>query len=144
MSAVEVLLVDDERPFVATMTKRLTKRNIRVLSALSGQEALEKLDKEANVDVVVLDVKMEGMDGMDTLRAIKMQYPLIEVIVLTGHATVDTAIEGMRLGAYDYLMKPCDIEQLLAKIHEAKAKKSRQEERLARVRMMRFSVRNGG
>ena len=144
MSSVEVLLVDDERPFVATMTKRLTKRNLSVLNAFSGLEALERLEKQANVDVVILDVKMEGMDGIDTLRAIKMQYPLVEVIVLTGHATVDSAIEGMRLGAYDYLMKPCDIEQLLAKIHEAKAKKSRQEERLAQVRIMKFAMRNGG
>jgi DNA-binding NtrC family response regulator len=143
MSSVEVLLVDDERPFVATMTKRLTRRYLRVLNAFSGQEALERLEKHANVDVVVLDVKMEGMDGIDTLRAIKKQYPLVEVIMLTGHATVDTAIEGMRLGAYDYLMKPCDIEQLVAKIHEAKAKKSSYEERVTQARMMKSAPRHG-
>ena len=118
-----VILVDDEVPFVEATTKRLTKRNIRVISAFGGEEALDTLSKNRNVDVVILDVKMPGMDGIETLREIKKAYPLIEVIMLTGHATVESAIEGMKLGAYDYLMKPSDIEQIVLKVEEATKKK---------------------
>ena len=118
-----VILVDDEVPFVEATTKRLTKRNIRVISAFGGEEALDTLNKNRNVDVVILDVKMPGMDGIETLSEIKKAYPLIEVIMLTGHATVESAIEGMKLGAYDYLMKPSDIEQIVLKVEEATKKK---------------------
>jgi len=130
MNAPFVLLVDDEAPFVETMTKRLTKRNLRVLMSLSGQEALEKLDKNQNLDVVILDVKMPGMDGIETLGEIKKAYPLVEVIMLTGHATVESAIEGMKVGAYDYLMKPCDLEQLMLKVEQATKKKRDHEEKI--------------
>ena len=123
MNAPFVLLVDDEVPFVETMTKRLTKRNLRVIMAFSGQEALEKLTTNRNLDVVILDVKMPGMDGIETLSEIKKSYPLTEVIMLTGHATVESAIEGMKAGAFDYLMKPCDLEQLMVKVGEASKKK---------------------
>jgi DNA-binding NtrC family response regulator len=130
MNAPFVLLVDDEVPFVETMTKRLTKRNLRVIMALSGQEALEKIDKNRNLDVVILDVKMPGMDGIKTLGEIKKKYPLIEVIMLTGHATVESAIEGMKSGAFDYLMKPCDLEQLMLKVEQATKKKREHEEKI--------------
>ncbi len=128
MNAPFILLVDDEVPFVETMTKRLTKRKLKVISAHSGPEALEKL--ETSLDVVVLDVKMPGMDGIETLGEIKKVYPLVEVIMLTGHATVETAIEGMKLGAYDYLMKPCDLEQLMLKVEQATKKKRDHEEKI--------------
>jgi DNA-binding NtrC family response regulator len=137
-----VLLVDDEVPFVETMTKRLSKRQLMVLSAYSGREALEKLEKNA-VDVVILDVKMPGMDGIETLREIKKAHPLVEVIMLTGHATVETAVEGMRLGAFDYLMKPCEIEELLAKVDEAKEKKSKHEQKIIDARMKEITLRRG-
>jgi len=101
MAMAVVMLVDDEVPFVETMTKRLTKRDLTILSAFSGAEALEKLKQQKNVDVVVLDVKMPGMDGIETLRKIKQAHPLVEVVMLTGHATVETAIEGMKLGAFE-------------------------------------------
>ena len=91
---------------------------------------MEKLDKNRNVDVVILDVKMPGMDGIEVLRGIKKSYPLIEVIMLTGHATVETAIEGMKLGAYDYLMKPCELEQLMAKVEAATKKRRAHEEKI--------------
>ena len=91
------------------MTKRLAKRDLTVVSAHSGPESLTKIDHEDHVDVVILDVKMPGMDGLETLKEIKKGHPLIEVIMLTGHATIETGIEGMKLGAFDYLMKPCDI-----------------------------------
>ena len=119
MPIANVLLVDDEVPFVETMTKRLNKRDLQVSTAFSGEEALEKLAKESHVEVVILDVKMPGMDGIETLREIKRQHPLVEVVMLTGHATVETAIEGMKLGAFDYLMKPCDMDVLMSKVGEA-------------------------
>ena len=137
-----VLLVDDEVPFVETMSKRLSKRQLMVLPAYTGREALEKLGKNA-VDVVILDVKMPGMDGIQTLREIKKTHPLVEVIMLTGHATIETAVEGMRLGAFDYLMKPCEIEELLAKVEEAKEKKSRHEQKIMDVRMKEITLRRG-
>ena len=137
-----VLLVDDEVPFVETMTKRLSKRELMVLPAYSGREALEKLEKNG-VDVVILDVKMPGMDGIETLREIKRVHPLVEVIMLTGHATVETAVEGMRLGAFDYLMKPCEIEELLAKVNEAKEKKSKHEQKILDARMKEITLRRG-
>ena len=130
-----LMLVDDETAFVETMIKRLGKRNLRVISAYSGQEALEVLDKNRNVDVVLLDVKMPGMDGIETLGEIKKKYPLIEVIMLTAHATVESAIEGMKKGAYDYLMKPCDIDLLMAKVEEAAEKKQNHEEKIREAKV---------
>jgi len=138
-----VMLVDDEVPFVDTMTKRLGKRNLDIVAAHSGHEAMEKLKANDKVDVIILDVKMPGMDGIETLREIKKAYPLVEVIMLTGHATVETGIEGMKLGAFDYLMKPCDIEQLMAKVQEAKAKKRRHEEKITQARVSEIALRRG-
>ncbi|MDH3558233.1 MAG: response regulator [Deltaproteobacteria bacterium] len=137
-----VLLVDDEVPFVETMTKRLSKRQLMVIPAYTGREALEKLGKNT-VDVVILDVKMPGMDGIETLREIKKTHPLVEVIMLTGHATVKSAVEGMRLGAFDYLMKPCEMEELLAKVGEAKEKKSKHEQKIIDARMKEITLRRG-
>jgi len=139
----KVLLVDDEAPFVEALAKRLTKRELTVVTAFSGAEALEKLQKEASIDVVVLDVKMPGMDGIETLQRIKTAYPLVEVVMLTGHATVESAIEGMKMGALDYLMKPCDMDILIAKVTEAKAKKSKQEEKIAEARALNIALRRG-
>lgn len=130
-----VLLVDDEVPFVETMTKRLKKRDLVVNVAFSGQEALEILDKHRNTDVVILDVKMPGMDGIETLEKMKKSYPLTEVVMLTGHATVESAIEGMKKGAYDYLMKPCDIDQLMQKVEEATQKKRAHEDRIREAKV---------
>ena len=130
-----VLLVDDEVPFVETMTKRLKKRDLVVNVAFSGQEALDILDKHRNTDVVILDVKMPGMDGIETLEKMKKSYPLTEVVMLTGHATVESAIEGMKKGAYDYLMKPCDIEQLMQKVEEATQKKRIHEDKIKEAKV---------
>jgi len=140
--STSVLLVDDEVPFVDTMTKRLSKRNLTILKAFSGVEALEVLRRK-RVDVVILDVKMPGVDGIATLREIKREFPLVEVIMLTGHATIETGIEGMRLGAFDYLMKPCDIEVLLAKVQEAKTKKAAHEEKITQARIHGIALRRG-
>lgn len=143
MNIATVLLVDDEVPFVEAMTKRLTKRNLTVLAAYNGQESLASLGKNSSVDVVILDVKMPGMDGIETLREIKKAFPLVEVIMLTGHATVETAIEGMKIGAFDYLMKPCDIDQLMAKVQEAKTKKRKHEEKIIQARIKEIALRRG-
>ena len=138
-----VMLVDDETPFVETMTKRLKKRNLVVISAFSGQEALEKLGKNRNTDVVILDVKMPGMDGIETLQQIKKLFPLIEVIMLTGHATVESAIDGMKQGAFDYLMKPCDIEQLMHKVEEATRKKQIHEDKIKDAKVKEAMAKHG-
>ena len=130
-----ILLVDDEAPFVETMTKRLSKRDLNIITAFSGEEALERLNINRNTDVVILDVKMPGMNGIETLAKIRNQFPLTEVIMLTGHATVESAIEGMKLGAFDYLMKPSEIEQLMAKVQEATKKKRDHEEKIREARV---------
>ena len=126
---IRVLLVDDQEQFVQLMTERLTVRDYDVTSSLSGEEALEKV-KGYNFDVVILDMLMPGIDGIETLREIKSMKPLTEVIVLTGHAAVDTAIAGMKLGAFDYLEKPCETEDLASKIDKAYQRKAEQEGRI--------------
>lgn len=143
MYYAKVLLVDDEVPFVETLSKRLIKRDLNVITAFGGQEALEQLEKDRQIDVVILDVKMPGMDGIEALRLIKSNYPLVEVIMLTGHATVETAIEGMKLGAFDYLMKPCEMDVLMAKVLQAKTKKAKQEEKIIEARMREIMLRRG-
>ena len=107
MEPIRVLIVDDEVEFLETLVKRLRKRNLAVDGVTSGEAALELL-KASPVDVVLLDVKMPGMSGLDTLREIRKGHNLIEVIMLTGHASVEAALEGMAVGAFDYLMKPTD------------------------------------
>lgn len=133
-----VLLVDDEEEFIAITARRLRKRGFTVYCAFSGEEALEQLALPEAVDVVVLDVKMPGSDGIETLKAIKNRHPLVEVIMLTGHATVPTAIEALKYGAFDYLTKPCDIDTLIAKGGRAVARKKDREARILDVRMMPY------
>jgi DNA-binding NtrC family response regulator len=136
MEKIKIMLVDDEERFLETTKKLLERRGYQVATALSGSEALDKLQKE-NIQVVILDVKMPGMDGMATLKAIKNRHPLVEVIMLTGHATVESAVEGLKSGAADYLMKPTDIEALIRKAEDAYAKRQVLEEKIrgAQARM---------
>ncbi|MCG8530691.1 MAG: response regulator [Desulfovibrionales bacterium] len=115
---LNVLLVDDEEAFLSVLTRRLTKRELRIFNALSGEEALRVLDRN-NIDVVVLDVKMPGMSGIETLKRIQKMKRSVEVIMLTGHADIDVAMLGMSLGAFDYLLKPADIDELMFKIYDA-------------------------
>jgi len=130
MTAPFIMLVDDEVSFVKTMAKRLAKRNIETIAAFSGEEGLEKLKANQNLDVIVLDVKMPDKDGLETLIEIKKASPLTEVIMLTGHATVESAINGMKMGAYEFLTKPCDIDELVSKVQEATKKKRAHEEKM--------------
>jgi DNA-binding NtrC family response regulator len=124
-----ILIVDDEKDFTESLAERLALRDYDVSTSFSGEEALEKL-KTYNLDVVILDVQMPGLDGIETLREIKKIKPLTEVIMLTAHATVETAIKGMQLGAFDYLIKPCDNEELVSKIDRGYQRKADQEERI--------------
>jgi len=137
-----ILLVDDEKDFVEILAMRLEDAGEKVTPAYDGQMCLDILNKEP-IDVVILDIKMPGMDGINTLHKIKIMHPLVEVILLTGHGSTETAIEGMKLGAFDYLLKPADFDDLKAKLDGARKKKEEQDERIrqAEVRQM---LRRGG
>lgn len=118
MSKVNVLVVDDEDDFRETLVKRLDKRNFSVRGAVGGQEALDMMNHEP-ADVVLLDMKMPGMDGMKTLRLLKQSHPATQVIIITGHASLESARNGLHLGAFDYLMKPSTLDEILTKIRES-------------------------
>jgi len=141
MTIAKVLLVDDEKGFVDTMIKRLNKRKVEITPAYDGQQALDVLEKDSHIDVVILDIKMPVMDGMEALSKIKAGHPLVEVIMLTGHATVETGIEGMKMGAFDYLMKPCDTDELVGKVEEAAFHKRKHEEKIIEARLKSITLR---
>lgn len=115
---IKVLLVDDETSFAETLSRRLTLRRLEVLTAGSAAEALASLERE-EVDVVVLDVRMPGMGGIEATQEIRRIHPTVEVILLTGHASLEASMEGMTLGAFDYLLKPVSIDELIFKIEDA-------------------------
>jgi len=129
MEKMKMLLVDDEERFLSTTKKLLSRKGYDVLTATSGAEALEEL-RVHNIHVVILDVKMPGMDGLETLKAIKRTYPLVEVIMLTGHGTIDSAVEGLKSGATDYLTKPTDVQDLIEKAKEAFEKRQVLEDKI--------------
>jgi DNA-binding NtrC family response regulator len=129
METFSVLLVDDEADFRQTLAKRLARRQLQVTTAADGAAALAHI-AESDVDVVLLDVKMPGLDGIEVLREIKKLRPLVEVIMLTGHASVEVAIAGMGMGAFDYLMKPMDIDEIVFKLQDAHKNKVLQEEKI--------------
>ena len=114
----KVLLVDDEEEFREVLGERLARRGVAVTDAGSGEEALAAL-ATGPVDVVILDVRMPGLGGIETLRRIKQAYPSVEVIMLSGVADVDTAVAGLDLGAFDYMVKPVDIEELMYRLEDA-------------------------
>ena len=122
INGCKVLIVDDEADFLDTLIKRLRRRRIDVQAAGSGAQALATLESGA-MDVVVLDVRMPQMDGIRLLERIKQRHADIEVIMLTGHASLEAAVEGMGLGAFDYLMKPVDIDELIYKLQDAYRKR---------------------
>ncbi|MBI5894479.1 MAG: response regulator [Desulfobacterales bacterium] len=129
MPTFSVLVIDDELDFMETLVNRLQRRKLDAVGVPNGEQAIELL-KQRSFDVILLDIKMPGgMDGIETLREIRRRQPLAEVILLTGHASVETSLEGMQLGAYDYLLKPVKFEELLVKITAAFEKKSPQEYR---------------
>jgi DNA-binding NtrC family response regulator len=135
MDTFRILVVDDEIDFLETIIKRLEKRDLNVTGVESGEKAIQLL-KDQMFDVVLLDVKMPGgMDGIETLREIKNLKPLTEVVLLTGHASVETSIEGMKLGAFDYLLKPIKLEELLMKLAAAFHRKDTQDQKIRSARI---------
>jgi DNA-binding NtrC family response regulator len=137
MLDTRLLIVDDEERFLKTTTTLLEKKACDVFTATNGEDALATLEKQL-IDVVILDVKMPGMAGGEVLRRIKQQHPLVEVIMLTGHATTESAVEGLKLGAFDYLMKPCEIETLIVKVREARDKKRAMEEKINQAKISKI------
>ncbi|MBN1847826.1 MAG: response regulator [Deltaproteobacteria bacterium] len=137
METMKMMLVDDEERFLITTEKLLSRKGYDIVTAGSGREALEKM-RSQNVHVVILDVKMPGMDGIETLRAIKNEFPLVEVIMLTGHGTVESAVDGLKAGATDYLMKPTDVSDLIQKAEEAFEKRLRLEEKIRMAQSRRY------
>lgn len=117
-NVVNVLLVDDEKGYLDVLSNRLARRSINPTKAFSGTEAIQILRKN-DFDVVVLDLKMEDMDGIEVLKIIKKMVPDLPVIILTGHGSQAAANEGVAAGAFDYLSKPCELSELMDKIHEA-------------------------
>lgn len=126
IEGIKILLVDDEKYFLQSLTKRLKRRNQYVKTAESGPEALALMENES-FDVVILDVKMPEMNGIEVLQEIKRRFPDTEVIMLTGHATIESGLDGVRFGAFDYLMKPTDIEILMAKLEAAYENKTKRD-----------------
>ena len=127
MDQLKVLLVDDEEEFISTLSERLQLRKVATLVATDGDQALDLVERE-HPPVVVLDIMMPGMGGLDVLEEIKKRYPKTQIILLTGQGSTKDGIKGMRLGAFDFLMKPVKIEELVKKLNEA-FKASKQEQR---------------
>ena len=132
MATISVLLADDEGEFLAFLKARLEGRGLNMFSAINGLDAMRIMD-EHHIDVLVLDVKMPGISGLEVLRKTKQKHPLIEVILLSGHATVESAVDGLKLGAFDYVTKPCDISDLVEKINAAFARKETTEEKIRKA-----------
>ena len=141
MPMPRILIVDDEERFRTTLGKRLTERELDVVTVGGGIEAIDEV-KCRLYDVIILDIKMPGLDGIETLAEIKKIAPNIEVILLTGHASIDSAVDGMRSGAYNYVLKPCDIEQLLEKINGAYEVKAMRDERLRQAEIRKLVDRS--
>lgn len=118
LSGLKLLLVDDEVEFLEPMSARLSRRKMRCATAENGEQALARLAAEP-FDCAVVDVKMPGMDGLDLLRRMRRDYPNIPVILLTGHASVELGVQGIELGAFEYLMKPVDLDELLDTVRRA-------------------------
>ena len=136
-----VLLVDDERAFTQVLAQRLEQRGIQVAAVFDGPSALARLKSAADIEVVVLDMAMPGMNGLETLDRIRQQWPLVEIVMLTGHATLSSAVEAIQRGARDYLMKPCDLDLLIDKIAAAATRRRQREAKIRDVQMMPYISR---
>ena len=136
MNGLKVLIVDDEVDFLETLIKRMKKRQIDVIGASGATQALALL-AERPFDVAVMDVRMPEMDGIALLQLVKQRFPLIEVIMLTGHASMEVAVKGMELGAFDYLMKPVDIDELIYKLQDAYQRRILQNKKISEIESLR-------
>ncbi len=142
MTNEKVLLVDDEQDFLDALGERMRARGMKVSTAASAVDAIKMADREA-YDAIVLDLQMPGMDGLEALKALKDKNPDLQIILLTGHATVEKGIQAMKLGAMDLLEKPADLETLTAKIHKAQAKKMILVEKHAEERIKEIMTKKG-
>lgn len=115
---IRVLLVDDEKEYLHVLSNRLGKRGLSVVKASSGQEGIQALRRQ-DFDVAVLDLKLEDMDGIEVLKVFKRMDPNLAVVMLTGHGSAEAARDGIAMGAFGYLSKPCELQDLLSKIKEA-------------------------
>jgi len=131
---ISLMIVDDEEPFLNSIQRSLAVRDFNVLTATRGEEAI-RLARSHPIDVALVDLKMPGMDGQETLTALKKEHPTMEIVILTGHGTIDSAVAATRSGANAFLQKPCDMSQLLSVLVEAYKKKVMASERIAGVRM---------
>lgn len=141
---INILVIDDEPDFVDMLGMRLIDEGNNVRTALDGRSGLAVLDEGWDADVVVLDIKMPGMDGIEVLKELKTKYPIVEVILLTGHGTIDTAVSGLKAGAFDYLLKPSQHEELLIKLEKARQRKADHEERIRKAEAHALVRRTGG
>jgi DNA-binding NtrC family response regulator len=140
-----VLIVDDEEDFAEMLSLRLKETGEKASCVHDGRQCLDFLEKEKDrTDVVILDIKMPGMDGIEVLKQIKTRFPLIEVILLTGHGTTESAVEGMKLGAFDYLLKPADFDDLTEKLNGARTRKDEQTERIRKAEAKLLVRKSGG
>ncbi|MDD2388303.1 MAG: response regulator [Desulfobacterales bacterium] len=139
---IQVLVVDDDKEFVDMISSRLGKAGERVTPAYSGHECLDLLRKK-DIDVVLLDIGMPGMNGIQTLKELKRQFPLVEVIIMTSHGSIQSAVEGMKLGAFDYLLKPTELTELREKLEQARTRKEEHADRIRRAET-RFFLRKIG
>ncbi len=139
---IKILLVDDEKEFADTLAERLNIRDFNVSVAYSGKIALDMV-RNNNYDIVILDILMPEMNGIETLKQIKEISPLVQVILLTGNATVDNAILGMKNGAYDFLIKPVDTQNLSQKLNDAFNIKHKHDERIRQAEVEHIINRRG-
>ena len=131
---IRLLFVDDEEKFLESTSQRLTLRGLEVTACTNGPDALKAADT-GKFDVALLDLKMPGMDGEQVLKRLKESHPNVEVVILTGHGSIDSAVDTMRQGAYEFLQKPCELDDLINVISKAYAKriKAKQSEKAVRV-----------
>lgn len=139
---IDILIVDDERDFVDMLSLRLEDAGHRIRASFDGDAGLAAVD-QAEPDVVILDIRMPGKDGITVLKLLKASHPIVEVILLTGHGTIDTAVEGLKTGAFDYVQKPANFDELLAKLSAARHRKAEHEERIRRAEA-RALIRSSG
>jgi DNA-binding NtrC family response regulator len=132
---INLLLVDDEEEFVVAIAERLRKRRFTVECAFTGTEALNQLEKSNSIDVVIQNFRLPDFNGVDVLKKIKTKNPLIEVIIISGYAAIDSAVESLKLGAFDYLEKPFELNDLISKAKQAAQKKREREAKILDVKM---------
>ena len=142
MIPMDILLVDDEEEFAESLSDRLGMRGHKVRTALDGTSALDQI-AEREPDVMVLDVLMPGVSGIEVLKEVRQRAPLVEVILLTGHATVDMAVTGLKAGAFDFVEKPVPLEELLEKLEAARLRRVEHEEKIIRAEGIRLTRRTG-